>query len=58
LIEPIDYEQQDPIPVGECAYCDEDVMPWDYYYKFDEDVVHDECVISYIQKFKVYGGIE
>jgi hypothetical protein len=20
--------------------------------------VHDECVISYIQKFKVYGGIE
>jgi hypothetical protein len=58
MLEPIDYETEEPKPVGECAYCDEPILPWEDYYQFEDDLVHDDCVISHIQKFKIYGGTE
>jgi hypothetical protein len=54
LIEPIDYEQQEPISIGKCKYCKDDIMAWeDDYYKIGDDLIHDDCIIDYIKRYRI-----
>lgn len=38
--------------VGRCAQCGEDIHDYDDYYDFENDIVHDDCVLDYIAQFK------
>jgi hypothetical protein len=43
-------DREQPVPIGLCEECDEDIMPWEDAYKYDNVDLHEECITSYIIK--------
>lgn len=47
--------RDDGKPIGECAFCNSEIMEWEDYYDIDGALVHDDCIFDYIHQFKKYA---
>jgi hypothetical protein len=37
---------------GRCAHCGEDIEGYEDYYDFDGELIHDDCLYAWADKFK------
>lgn len=42
----------EPRAVGRCAGCGDGIVEGEEYYKFGDDVVHDDCLREWAEKFR------
>lgn len=46
------YASRDIPTVGKCCVCKEDIPIWADYYEIDDDLICDDCLVEYMQKYK------
>lgn len=44
-----DYDYDEGLPIGRCAYCGEDVWEGEPHYAYQGDVIHAECAAEFIE---------
>lgn len=38
---------------GRCTHCGEDVYDWEDYYDIEGDLLHEDCLVSWAEQYKV-----
>ena len=45
----------EPCVIGECAACHEDIRADEDYYDIEGEIVHEECLSDWAEKYRVRG---
>lgn len=47
---------REPDPIGKCTQCGTDIFPGDDYYNIEGDtLLHDDCLVDWADKYRVYS---